>query len=422
MPPNLRNCLLATAASFIVLSPSGASAAVDYATQIQPILDAKCADCHQPARVVDGRKYKPKAGVVLTSAEGLAEAMVIDWERPPEHSLLVQRISLPADHEDVMPPAKANNPITKAEIDLIKLYIKETAPVASTGGEDGKPVRKVGFSSVKSILSSKCYKCHNSNEKPKGGLVLDTIAGIRSSGAVIPGKPESSELLIRMELPQNDDDVMPPKKTGQKMTVAENNTVRDWILGGAPYGDVGNAPLVVKEMTGGQVMAKGIKQADIAAVQKLQEYGATITPISADSPMVVVEFISGYSEIGDDFVKQLYLIAPNIAELDLKRTKITDAALKDIGNFARLTKLNLSDTGVTDAGIAHLVNLKYLDWINLYGTKVTDECLPDIAKIRSFKTMYFTKTKVTEDGLDKLRTVFSKAKIVPRKTVRGEFD
>ena len=74
-------------------------------------------------------------------------------------------------------------------------------------------------------MSSKCYDCHNSNEKPKGGLILDTIAGIRSSGSVMAGKPELSELLIRMELPPNDDDVMPPKKTGDTMSKAEIETV-----------------------------------------------------------------------------------------------------------------------------------------------------------------------------------------------------
>ena len=89
-------------------------AKIDYATQIQPIFDNKCAQCHQPTRVVDGRRYKPRAGVVLTSTEGIAEAEVIDWGRP-DHSLLVQRIMLDKADEDVMPPAKTQKPLTEQE-------------------------------------------------------------------------------------------------------------------------------------------------------------------------------------------------------------------------------------------------------------------------------------------------------------------
>ncbi|MGI9242933.1 MAG: c-type cytochrome domain-containing protein, partial [Verrucomicrobiales bacterium] len=344
----MRKCLLATAA-LLSQMPFWASAKVDYVTQIQPILDAKCAECHQPARVIDGRKYKPKAGVVLNSPEGIAEAQVIDWGRP-DHSILVQRISLAADHEDVMPPAKASNPVTAQELELIKTWIKETGGGAAAAADPDKPIPKVSFSSVEAILASKCYDCHedpgSSGKKPKGGLVLDTIAGIRTSGGVDPGKPETSELLIRMELPQNDDDVMPPKKTGDKMTASELETVRNWILGGAPFGDVGGPALEVKVMSAAEVLSQGVKLPPAAAVVKLQDLGASITPISADSPFVSVEFISGASRIGDDFVKQLFLIAPNISELDLSRTSVTDAALEHIGSFARLTKLNLSNTKV----------------------------------------------------------------------------
>ena len=39
----MRKCLLATASYLALLIPHAASAKVDYATQIQPILDAKCA-------------------------------------------------------------------------------------------------------------------------------------------------------------------------------------------------------------------------------------------------------------------------------------------------------------------------------------------------------------------------------------------
>ena len=49
----MRKCLLAILLLGGTLGSS--SAKVDYATQIQPIFANKCAECHQPTRVVDGR-------------------------------------------------------------------------------------------------------------------------------------------------------------------------------------------------------------------------------------------------------------------------------------------------------------------------------------------------------------------------------
>lgn len=74
------------------------------------------------------------------------------------------------------------------------------------------------------ILYHHCFSCHSEKQvKPKGGLKLDSAAAILESGSLKPGKPEESDLLVRVSLPHTDEDVMPPLEGGAQplSTVAD---------------------------------------------------------------------------------------------------------------------------------------------------------------------------------------------------------
>ncbi|HUR55635.1 MAG TPA: PSD1 and planctomycete cytochrome C domain-containing protein, partial [Gemmataceae bacterium] len=66
----------------------------------------------------------------------------------------------------------------------------------------------------------------------KAKLRLDTQEGAHAV-AVVPGKPDKSELLVR--LTADDESVMPPPATGKKLTPQQVETLRKWIAGGAEY-------------------------------------------------------------------------------------------------------------------------------------------------------------------------------------------
>jgi len=67
--------------------------------------------------------------------------------------------------------------------------------------------------------------------------------------------------------------------------------------------------------------------------------------------------------------------------LILDGTKITDAAMPDVGRLVNLTDwLGLTHTEVSDAGAAHLTKLNKLNSLNLIGTKVSREGLRDLRK------------------------------------------
>ncbi|MFM8358489.1 MAG: DUF1549 domain-containing protein, partial [Verrucomicrobiota bacterium] len=93
---------------------------------------------------------------------------------------------------------------------------------------------------VRPILSRHCFKCHGPDDTTrKGGLRLDDReAALRpaTSGAhaLVPGRPEASELVRRLAS-ADPDEVMPPPATKAVVTAAEKETLRRWILAGAGY-------------------------------------------------------------------------------------------------------------------------------------------------------------------------------------------
>ncbi len=103
---------------------------------------------------------------------------------------------------------------------------------------------KVDFTrDIRPILSDNCFACHGPDtNKLKADLRLDLKAEAfrkLESGefAIVPGKPEQSRLFKLVSLPLDDDDHMPPKKTGKKLTAAQVDLLRRWIVEGAKWAE-----------------------------------------------------------------------------------------------------------------------------------------------------------------------------------------
>lgn len=129
------HCTLA-AAFLITLCAQPASAQesgkVDFATQIFPVLEAKCLKCHQKEREEEGRLIKPKHGLRLDNAEGIMKGGK-DYPNEnvvagkPEASWMLKTLSLPTDDDFFMPPEGKADPATDAEKALIKAWIEQGA-------------------------------------------------------------------------------------------------------------------------------------------------------------------------------------------------------------------------------------------------------------------------------------------------------
>ncbi|MGK0189337.1 MAG: putative membrane protein [Verrucomicrobiales bacterium] len=99
------------------------------------------------------------------------------------------------------------------------------------------------------VLEKKCMACHRETytdpkrgrkKKPKGDLRMDSPENMVKAGesekpAITAKKPDDSEALARVLLPEDSDDFMPPK--GDALTKEEVNLLKKWIEEGAEFGE-----------------------------------------------------------------------------------------------------------------------------------------------------------------------------------------
>ena len=96
---------------------------------------------------------------------------------------------------------------------------------------------------IKGLLSNRCVRCHGPDGEDRhgggdDGLRLDTFAGATADlgghAAIVPGKPDESELIARITS-TDPDLVMPPPEAGQRLGGKDVDLLRRWIAAGAAY-------------------------------------------------------------------------------------------------------------------------------------------------------------------------------------------
>ncbi|MCH2179268.1 MAG: PSD1 and planctomycete cytochrome C domain-containing protein [Mariniblastus sp.] len=90
---------------------------------------------------------------------------------------------------------------------------------------------------IRPILSDNCYACHGPDENQRqADLRLDTqaeaLADRGGYSAIVPGKPELSELIERV-LSDDPDEVMPPLDHRKKLSPADKALLKRWVEEGA---------------------------------------------------------------------------------------------------------------------------------------------------------------------------------------------
>lgn len=92
---------------------------------------------------------------------------------------------------------------------------------------------------IRPILSNNCFLCHGFDPESRGaGLRLDireaAVAERRGSAAIVPGDPDASLIVQRMEA-HDPLDQMPPPDSEKSVTEEQISLVRAWIEEGAVY-------------------------------------------------------------------------------------------------------------------------------------------------------------------------------------------
>ena len=106
----------------------------------------------------------------------------------------------------------------------------------------GASAEKADFNrDVLPILAANCFECHGPDaaaRKAKLRLDLREVAVAQREGvtAIVPGKPQQSELISRVSS-DDAEQVMPPAKKGPRLTPQQIGLLRDWIEQGAEYAE-----------------------------------------------------------------------------------------------------------------------------------------------------------------------------------------
>ncbi len=120
---------------------------------------------------------------------------------------------------------------------------------------------------VQPIFENKCLECHNPG-KIKGKLLMDSAEALLKGGdsgpSLVVGKPDESELIKRIVLPKDHDDIMPPK--GGPLAANEVDVLKRWIGEGAKWPQ----NLVLKYKTPEQRKALAELQTKLPTLKNLQ--------------------------------------------------------------------------------------------------------------------------------------------------------
>jgi hypothetical protein len=286
--------------SVVILGLNGRAEKVDFAKSIQGVFEARCIDCHGPK--------KQKADLRLDSEKG-ALAEVVKPGKSGE-SKLYKYISLPADHEDIMPPK--GDPLTKVQIASIKQWIDDGA---------NWPKELV-------LISSK------------------DRAAAEADANKLP-EPEIKES---------------PVSDTEKAAIAS-------LISGEGLGEKFSAPLVMALAQNTELIyanfrlvGKNVNDdnlAPLAEIQNLSELDLANTQITA----VGLEHIKGSknltklslanTSIDDAGLKKIEGLT-NLMSLNLYNTKVTDAGLTSLMNMKFLRKVYAWQSGITEKGAAEL--------------------------------------------------------------------
>ena len=91
-----------------------------------------------------------------------------------------------------------------------------------------------------------------------------------------------------------------------------------------------------------------------------------------------------------------------LAEIDLSRTRVTDADLEELPALSSLEALNLSGTAITDRGLTALGKFSGLRKLNLNLTKISDRGLAELVGLEQLEDLYLIETGVTDAGAEQL--------------------
>ncbi|MCA9312369.1 MAG: hypothetical protein KDA21_14240, partial [Phycisphaerales bacterium] len=282
-------------------APVDEAAAQLFVARIHPVLEESCFHCHGPRR--------QKASLRLDRPQGLKTVVV---PGDAAESVLFERISLPLDHPDLMPPDDDRLP--EDVVQAFRQWIDGGAPWVESA-----PV----------VLHL------------PGPGAADEVAGPE-----VPGGADEVDEAAEMEA---------RAAAWRAERIAELDRQLDALRG-----------------QNIRVVRLGPESLDVAANLSLLGERATNETLALLAPLGerLVRLDIGGTAITDDGLTSLPAY-PRLVRLQIQKTAITDSGFRVLARMHQIEDLDCSETAITDASIPVLRGMPALRRVRLWKTNVT---------------------------------------------------
>ncbi len=331
-----------------------------------------------------------------------------------------------SDYLTIYAPA----PIKKA----LGLPVKEEKPAGAPAVAAGQQL--VYADIVGPILERRCVQCHKEG-KAKGKFRMDSyellVKGGKEGNGIEPGSSAKSNIVIRMELPKDDEERMPPE--GKSIDDFEVSVIKWWIDSGGDnvkkLSEV-EVPAAIQEAIAKLLPAGSASQNEVAdggsahgtpkqgpddklqtlVIKLSEQFPGALNFESRESALVTFTAVSQRGNFDDAAFKLLEPVTAHFVTVDLSATKVTDQSLGQLAAAKQLRSIRLAETSITDAAIDTLLKLPSLESINLYGTKVTDAGVSKLSGMPKLKRLYLWQTAVTPAAVDELKKKLPNCEVI----------
>lgn len=241
--PGFKNASLVLFSIAALNAGQASSRRLTFEKDVLPIFQQACAKCHLGDAAMGKLNLGSEGALLRGGSSGPAVA-----PGKSADSLLVKRV-LGLTEAQRMP--MGGDPLTAEQVKAIRGWIDQ----GDIGGAQSKVTREreqpaapgspLFAEKVRPLLAQRCYACHGP-EVQQNGLRLDSLdavlKGSEMGRVVVPGKPDASRLLRRLQAQERP--MMP--YGGPALSSKEIDNIREWIAAGAPGPDSTAALAVVK--------------------------------------------------------------------------------------------------------------------------------------------------------------------------------
>jgi mono/diheme cytochrome c family protein/YHS domain-containing protein len=317
-------------------------AEVTYEATVRALLVERCGQCHGEDKQRGGLGLHTPASIT----EGGFSGPVLVAGKPAE-SLIIQRLKLPLDDDDHMPP-KDQPQLTADQIAAVEAWIL-------AGG-----------------------KFDSARAEPSDAF------------APGPSAPEASAPSTTTK---------PTAITGAAAEVAASRTG-----GSSAAARPARAPATTAPAAPSASPIVNVAAADSAALAALQAHFVHVEPVVQGTNLLRLNFAAAAARTTDaEAVRLLEPVLEQIESLSLSRCRVGDETMALLAGAPHLRRLDLRASQVTDAGVAALARVSSLRELVLTGTRLSDEAVEHLLSMPSLRRVYLWKSGLGKDVVSRLR-------------------